>query len=286
MKRIISLLLSVALVAALLTACSKPDTLENDTLKYTVDTHYSNMSETVVSYYERLCDAVINGEEEVKLNTMMLDDINQLYYTSFPLFVLVKDIKLSDDGSGLKLVYANESEEHIALVKAFKDKINSIKQECGYGKVSTDKYIFNVYTYITANYSIDNTYLNAYDTLTNSKGYSAAINALFEYLVLQGGGSACHVRESNGTNIISLVKFKNVWYYFDPAGEISDNGGKALKRFAFKADTAYLYMNGDSIEEKGDDAFIDLKSSAAFTVDGNSVKAELKDGKVFEFILN
>lgn len=287
MKKIISILLAATLAVTALAGCSKQEAPKADMLlKYTVDSHYDIADTSVRSFYEKLCEAVINGDEELKINTMLLDDVNRLYYTSFPLYVLVDGIDLLPDNTGFSIKYKNSPDEHKKCVQDFQDRINAIMQECGYGKTSIDNYIFNVYTYITANFKTDNNHLNVYDTLLNSCGYNASVNSLFEYLVLQGGGSACHVVALKGTSMISLVKFKNMWYYFDPASEINDSGGKALKYFAFSTNVAYAYTNADKVEEKGDNAFAALKDSQSFTVDGGTINVELKGGSAFELKIN
>lgn len=293
MKKIISLFLALVLVAAAFSGCSKsekqnePET--ENTVKITVDTHYSDFDESAVSAYEKLCNAVINGEEEVKFNTSLVDDVNQLYYTGFPLYALVDSLEFSSDNTGYIIKYKNSKEEHIALVKEFNDKILSIMDSCEYGKVSTNTYIFNVYTYITQNFTADSTVLTAYDALLQNKGYSSAINSLFEYLVLQGGGKASHAMGNVGASIVSLVQFNGTWYYFDPYNEIVENQGKALKYFAMSDSsmkTTYSYTDGEAVGETGDGSFNELRQSQSFTVDGSKVSVTCQDSTTFDFQLN
>lgn len=293
MKKLISVFLAFVLVATVFSACSKseeqPEKETEKTVKITMDSHYSDYDESAVSAYEKLCNAVINGEEEVKFNTRLLDDVNQLYYTCFPLYALVDNFQFTEDNTGYTIKYKNSKEEHIALVKEFNDKIISIMDECGYGKVSVNTYVFNVYNYITKNFTADSTVLTAYDALIQGKGYSSAINALFEYLVLQGGGKASHAMGNVGASIVSLVQFNGEWYYFDPYSEIQDNQGKALKYFAMSDSsmkTSYSYTDGEAIGEIGDGAYDKLRQSASFTVDGSKVSVTCQDGETFELELN
>lgn len=289
MKKLLSVFLVLVLTAGAFAACSKPAEETEKTVKLTVDNHYSQYDESAISAYEKICTAVMNGEEEVKFNTILIDDVNQLYYTCFPLYTLVDSIQLSDDHTGYTIKYKNSLDEHLALVKEFNEKILSIMDQCGYGNVSVNTYIFNVYTYITKNFTADSTVLTAYDALLQGKGYSSALSSLFEYLVLQGGGKASHVIGNVGASIISIAEFNGVWYYFDPYSEIEDNQGKALEYFAMSdsdMSTVYSYTDNESVGEIGDNAYDKLRDSVSFETDGSKVSVTRQDGEVFELELN
>ena len=293
MKKIISLFLVLALSTAVFAACSKDaekseQKEETDAVSITVDSHYEDFDESAVNAYEKICQAIMNGDEQVNFNMLQLENVNQLYYTSFPLSSLVESIEILSDNSGYQIKYKNSLEEHKKLVDEFDSMILSIKEECGYSQVSTDNYIFNVYTYITKNFTADSSVLTPYDALVQKKGYSSAINALFEYLVLQGGGKACHVVGNGEASFISLVQFEGKWYYFDAYSEIEDNQGKALKFFAM-SDTSlnatYSYTDGEKVTETGDGAFDKLRQSQSFEINGTKVTAALSDGNSFEIDL-
>ncbi|MDE6470973.1 MAG: hypothetical protein K2L19_08150 [Eubacterium sp.] len=158
MKKAISLLLSIILIMSAFTACTKGDSNDSDNnqtssdigieqVKFTIDSHYENIDESAVRAYEKVCSAVINGEKEVKFNTSLLDDVHDLFYTSFPLFSLVESIQILPDSSGISLTYKNPDEEHKTIVSGFLNKINEIMAQCQYGKVSTDRYIL-IYIHI------------------------------------------------------------------------------------------------------------------------------------------
>lgn len=293
MKKLLSVFFALVLTATVFSACSKPAEESNDetekTVQFTVDSHYSQYDESAVSAYEKICEAVVNGETEVKFNTSLIDKVNQLFYTCFPLYSLVDSIEISPDNTGYTIKYKNSTEEHVALVKAFNEKILSIMDQCGYGKVSISTYVFNVYTYITKNFTADNTVLTVYDAVVQGKGFSSAINGLFEYLVLQGGGKASHVIGNVGASIISTAEFNGVWYYFDPYSEIEDNQGKALKYFAMSDSdmaTVYSYTDGEDVGEIGDGAYDKLRNSVSFETDGSKVSVTCQDAEVFDFELN
>lgn len=293
MKKVLLLFLVLVLSATSFAACSK-DTQSNeqneaeDTVIFSVDSHFEDFDESGVSAFEKVCTAVINGDEQVKFNTLQLENVNQLYYTCFPLSALVESIELLPDNSGYQIKYKNSLDEHKRLVEEFNNSVLAVKEECGYSQVSTDNYIFNVYTYLTKNFSADDTVLTSYDALMQKKGYSSAINSLFEYLVLQGGGKACHVVGTSGASFISLVQFNGQWYYFDPYSEIKENQGSALKYFAMSDNslkTTYSYTDGQSVTETGDNAFDKLRQSTSFEIKDGKVSVALTDGENFEIDL-
>lgn len=279
MKKAVSIILSMVLILGVFTACSGSSEQNDDAEEFniTVDTHYAEVDESSVRAYEKLCRAVIAGETEVKFNTSLINDVNRLFYTCFPLYSLVEVINITEDSSGVTITYKNSTEEHLSLVSQFFDKVEEIKSACGYGEVGTDRYIFNLYTYFTENVQIDNSVLTSFDTVMQGRGYSSAICSAFEYLVLQGGGKASHIINSAGAqNAVSLVEFKGQWYYFNPALDIEKNQGKALTGFAMnsgRAGTGEFYHTDETpAEEVTDDTFDSLKGSDSFEIDGNSVK--------------
>ena len=119
MKKAISLILSAAFVCSLFAACSDKSVNEdgnnkssenNIELKITIDAHYSSLDESSIKAYEKLCNAVLNYKSEVKYNVSLSDDVNRLFYTSFPQYVLVDGIDFLNDNSGVKITYANDKE--------------------------------------------------------------------------------------------------------------------------------------------------------------------------------
>lgn len=283
MKKVISIILVTVLCFGIFTACSKNG---SDDYVITKDAHYDFVSDTVNRAYEKLCAAVYSGEEEVKFTTTIIDDVYQLFYTCCPLYPLVESIEVLDNNTGVEIEYKNDYDKHIELVRQFSSTIADIMKECRYSKVSTDEYIFNVYTYISSNFAIDSTILTAFDTVIEGRGYNAAVNSLFEYLVLQGGGKASHILSSSGSGIISLVSFDGENYYFDPAKEIENNSGTALRYFAMdktRAAGEFVYTDNTKVQSVDDDTYSRLASSKSFTVKNSEVTVICEDDSEYLF---
>lgn len=280
MKRLIAAILAAVLIVSAFAACSnqnKEVSEKNEALSeigFTIDSHYENMDESSVRAYEKLCNAVVLGDNSVKFNVSMLEDVNKLFFTSFPLHALVEKLTVSGDSSGVDITYKNPLEKHKALVSEFYAKINEIKEQCEFGKVNADRYIFNVYTYITANFKLDSSSLTVFDTVIRGKGHSSALASLFEFLVLQGGAKACHAL--GASSILSYVQFKDEWYYFNPAADIEKNQGKALIGFAMQqsrtGDMDFLFTDQTEIPKVSDKKFDQLKNSLSFSKDGDAIK--------------
>lgn len=292
MKKIISIFISVCVVFAAFAGCSKNDDSDKipaEKISVTFDSHYQNYDASAISAYENLCNAIINGETQVKYNTRMLDSVNQLYYTSFPLNALVASISVLPDSSGVEIKYKNDAETHLKLVAEFNARVDEILTACSVGTVSGSRFVFNVYEYITENFTVDNSVVNPYDVLMQGKGVKSAINSVFEYLVLCGGGKASHaVNYDSPPHMISLVNFSNDWYYFDPASEIDYNGGQALKYFAMddKRVNAYVngqltYTDGQAVGTVADEKYSKLKDSSSFEDKNDEINVILSDGETF-----
>ena len=292
MKKIISVFISVCVVFAAFAGCSKNednDKVQTEKISVTFDSHYQNYDASAISAYENLCNAIINGEAQAKYNTRMLDSVNQLYYTSFPLNALVESISILPDSSGVEIKYKNDAETHLKLVAEFNARVDEILTACNVGTVSGSRFVFNVYEYITENFTVDNGVVSPYDVLMQGKGIKSAVNSVFEYLILCGGGKASHtVNYDNTPNMISLVNFNNDWYYFDPAGELEDNGGKALKYFAMddKRVDSYIsgqltYTDGQVVGTVTDDKYGNLKNSSSFEDKNDEINVILSDGETF-----
>lgn len=295
MKKIISVFISICIVVTVFAGCTKDKTDEQaDNLPITFDSHYANYDASAMSAYENLCNAVIKGEEEVKYNIRMLDSVNQLYYTGFPLNALVESIDIMPDSSGVKITYKNDIETHLKLVAEFNTRVNEILEACGYGSVNSSRFVFNVYDYIIKNFKVDNSVVNTYDVILQGKGVKSAVNSVFEYLVLCGGGKASHaVSYDNTPDMISLVNFNNDWYYFDPASEIENNSGKALKYFGMndKRISAYIsgqleYTDGMPVGTVTDDKYSKLENSSSYEAKNDEISVVLSNDEIIVLDLN
>lgn len=290
MKRFLSVFISIAMVTVLLSACSSAkQNTEDISLKITIDSHYSDMDASAVSAYEKLCNAVINGESEVKFNTQLLDEVTQLFYTSFPLNALVEGISVRSDRTGVDITYKNDAQLHTQLVSDFTARLDEIVAACGGKSVNKNAFIFNAYTYIAKNFTIDNSFVSTYDVLMNGKGAAATINSVLEYVILYNGGEASHVLSTTGKGaILSLVKFNSQYYFFDVGSEVLLTSGNSLKFFAM--DTASLeryaqgtfsYTDGAPVENIISDKYSDLWLSESYTAsdDNSEVTVDLLGGE-------
>ncbi len=295
MKKIISVFISICIVVTVFAGCSKDKADEQvHNLPITYDSHYADYDTSAMSAYENLCNAVIKGEEEVKYNIRLLDSVNQLYYTGFPLNALVESIDIMPDSSGVKITYKNDIEAHLQLVADFNARVNEILTACGLGIVDNSRFVFNVYDYIIRNFEIDNSVVNAYDVIMQGKGVKSAVNSVFEYVVLCGGGKASHaVSYDNTPNMISLVNFNNDWYFFDPASEIEDNAGKAVKCFGMndKRIAAYIsgqleYTDGMPVGTVTDGKYSKLENSSSYEAKNDEISVTLSNDEIIVLDLN
>ena len=104
MKKTISVLLALVLTVGLFSACSKDGKAETTTsapaaytLAYTYDSHYKQTDPSAVRAYEKIAKAIAEGGVAVRVNTDMMDDVNRLLYTGFPLMALVDTVSVNSD---------------------------------------------------------------------------------------------------------------------------------------------------------------------------------------------
>lgn len=301
MKRIISVLLCASLLSALLVGCSSgKDDASSDNqekqiaLEITVDNHYSSFDEATKSAYKKLCNAVLAYESSVKFNIGLVDEINTLFYTSFPLYTLVKGIDFAKDNSGVEISYVYPQEEHKQRIEQFNNAVAEIMSECGYGKVSKNIYVLNVYSYLSQNITIDGTTTTVLETAVTKKGMSSTVSGLFEYLLLQSDIPASHVinvGENSLASMISMAQLNGEMYYFDISSEIEKTDGKGLSYFAMNTqraadkDAKLTFTDGSEINELDNDYFGKLANCTDYKVEGNKVVANCK-GENFTFELN
>lgn len=304
MKKTFSFLLCAVLLCGIFSSCSSGNASDTETtvvpedfeLKITTDSHYDDVDESAVRAYEKLCNAVINGETEVKINVSLTDDVNLLFGTSFPLYYLVEGIDYLDDDSGFSISYKNETSEHLKLVEEFKTGVYKILEACEYETASKNAFVLNLYKYLSENITVDSSVTSVYDTVTTLKGSNSSISGTFEYLLLQNGISASHVINLNTGSIakmLSMAEFNGQWYYFDPASEISETSGKGLVYFAMDDERAainttegqFLFTDDEEPQEITDTTYSDLASSTSYTVDGSTVTVKCKGSDDFVFEL-
>lgn len=306
MKKTVSVLLCAVLLCCTAAGCtssgdentSTKDELQDSSieLKITIDSHYDSMDESAVNAYKKLCNAVLNYETEVKFNTGLTDSVNQLFYTSFPQYILVDGIDFLDDNSGVSITYANDEATHKKKLEQFNSAVSSIMNECGFNSVGKNEYLLNVYSYIAQNFTVDNSVTNVFETVIQKKGMSSSLSGLFEYLLLQSDIEASHLinlEQSSIAKMISLASFNGSTYYFDVAMETDENKGRGLEYFAMDTERAqssagdgFVYTDNTEPDYIEDDTYSALETCTSYELSGTKVSANVKGDKDFEFDLN
>lgn len=283
MKKIISLFITLILIMLMLCSCSKPKTVlidKNDIdlpVKFTYDAAYEGNDESVYNAYESVCRAIFNAEDEVRFNTGMLDDVQRMLYTSFPLNKLVSDIGILSDNSGIKITYVDDIDTTKENARLFCEKINDIISEC---ESSSDlQYTLNIYKYISENIVIcDDGAISCYETVMNGQGSAFSYANLFEYLLSQHGIKAYHViaTESSGiTTALSQALINGQYYYFKPYEEfIVDKGTKLLFFGMTDKETDcknFMYSDSSEVLSCSDKSFKKCRNADSY---------EIQDGKL------
>lgn len=247
MKRIISVVISTLLIVALLSACggknedkTTTSAAQERSLKYSYDAAYAGTDQSAVKAFESICDAVLHYQASVRMNTGLLEDALQLFYTSFPLSSLVKDIQNSEDGSGITILYQKQEAEHKKAVSDFQQKIFAIYDECMKGTTNKTLYAIRAYHYVAEHIQeSDDISVRVLDTVINGKGTSFSYANLFEYLLQQADIPAYHVLGSDLSGKgwgLSCAELDGELYYFDMMSEHYANEGAQLVFFGMTSE--------------------------------------------------
>ncbi len=299
MKKIICILLSVVTAVVMFSACSADKEAKSEnadfSLKFTWDSHYSDVSEGAKTAYENAAQAIVNGDDSVSYSSQISDEVTILLYTSFPLISLVDSIDTASGGNSVTITYKNDKDKHAELVSAFSNKVQEIMEQCGYGSVSSNEYVVNVYHYVATNVAYDSNVTDTYSAITTGKGMSAAISGMFEYLLLQGGVEASHMvgKDAAGTPwFFSRCKLGDTWYNFDIAAECAMNDGNGLTGFAMtdKEIISTCVQKGFTYSDQSEPAAVDMKenkysvlrTSQSFEIKSDVITAQLYDGETKE----
>ena len=244
-KKTISVLLC-AVIAFAFTACadSKKDeqTEEKAELVYNVvDSAYSSYDASAVSAYADLCKAVCKGEGSVRFNVGLFDKVIQLFYTSFPLNVLVKDIKKNEDGSGVTLTYKYEQALVISKADDF-TKVNAAVKDCKSGSASKRAFAIKAYNYTASGVTkTDAEDATVYSTIMTGEGTAQTVSGMLTYLLLQGGISASTLIASDASGAgwsVCLAELEGDNFLLDPTTESVANGGTQLAYFGMTNEDA------------------------------------------------
>lgn len=299
MKKIICILLSVVTAVVMFSACSANKEAKSEnadfSLKFTWDSHYSDVSEGAKTAYENAAQAIVNGDDSVSYSSQISDEVTSLLYTSFPLISLVDSIDTASGGNSVTITYKNDKEKHAELVSTFSNKVQEIMEQCGYGSVSSNEYVVNVYHYVATNVAYDSNVTDTYSAITTGKGMSAAISGMFEYLLLQGGVEASHIvgKDAAGTPwFFSRCKLGDTWYNFDIAAECAMNDGNGLTGFAMtdKEIISTGVQKGFTYSDQSEPAAVDMKENKysvlrtcqSFEIKSDVITAQLYDGETKE----
>ncbi len=299
MKKVISVILSLTVISLILCSCSaKEDEAVDVQLKYTYDSIYGNMDSSVIRAYETLCDAVVNGDTDAGINTGLLAQANQLFYTSFPLSDLVSDIQPNSDNSGVVIKYKNGSEIHSESVKAFTDKINGIVSECKKGTTNDLEYIVKAYNYVASNADIDSTNAShtLYSTIMSDKVNAFTYTSMFEYLLNQNDIEANHIiatKEDGSSGAVSGALINGQYYFFDVGAECNINSGKGINFFGMTSEdlkergfTKLVCTNGSVPPDASDLKFDPCRNSTAWELREGALLVTAADGTVVKITQN
>ena len=249
-----------------------------------------------MSAYENLCKAVINAESEVRFNISMLDDVLQLFYTSFPLSALVDKVEKNEDNSGVTLTYKYSFDEHNKRVEAFEAKVKEIEEYCYNGTLNKNIYAIRLYNYITSSIaeSSDAT-IGAYDTIINGEGTMNSYANMFEYLLLQADIPAYHILAEDAAGSawsLSGAELDGEIYYFDMMTEFYTTEGKQLRYFGMTSEdvkneglTNLNYTDMNPAAEASSLYFDTCRSCVSWEIEGSNLLVTTSKGIVVEVAL-
>lgn len=299
MKKFISVILSITIISLMLCSCSTEEVDAIDIqLKYTYDSIYGNMDSSIIRAYETLCDAVVSGEGEAGINTGLLAQANQLFYTSFPLSDLVSDIQINADNSGVVIKYKNGAEIHSENVHTFAEKINDIVSECKEGTTNNLEYILKVYHYVASHADMDsaNASHTLYSTIMQDKGNAFTYTGMFEYLLNQNGIESNHIiatKDDGSSGAVSGAVIGGEYYFFDLGSECNKDSGNGINYFGMTAEdlkeqgyTKLACTNGSLPPDASDLKFDPCRKSTAWELSEGALLVTAADGTIVKITQN
>lgn len=292
-KKIVSVFLCLCLISSVFCSCSNnknEEETKNDevtqeesfSLEITYDSSFSP-NESVLRAYKTLCNAVINGKTEVQFASEMQEEVFQLYYSGFPLRVLVDSIDTKEDKTGYVIKYKNSVDEHKALVGEFTEKIGQILDLCGKGSVSDEIFAANAYKYAATHISPSSDEASTvYDAVMYGEGMSAAFAGLFEYLLQQNNMNAIHVIGSEKSSSFwswSIAQIEGAYFHFDPYSEYLVTQGEGLKYFGETDDDRINDFMSESFRTPSnvsppicdDDRYNAVRNCKSWTVENSTI---------------
>ncbi len=245
MKKVIALLLSIMLTVSFFSGCSKDNAKKDEKtsayeLSYVYDYAYNNLDGSIKDAYVSLCEAVVNYQSELKVNTGIVNNAYDLFNTSFPLSFLVSNFSYLEDGTGIAIKYAKSETEHKQIVKAFNDKAKEYMDKCFEGTNNKAVYAIRAYNLTASTVVTERSVnLNCYDAFVNGRGNENTIFKMFEFLLLQADIPAYHIIASGVDSApcyLTLAEIGENYYYFDMFGEKALTNGEGIKMFGLNYD--------------------------------------------------
>ena len=291
MKKTISIIICICIVALSFASCKSSNEigkLEND-VYYTYDSAYTCNDSTFRAYSD-LCKAVIMGDSEVRINPSFLEDVLQLFYTSFPLNALVSSIQPLE--AGYKIEYKSSDPHKEAM--QFLEKTDKIKSD-SYSYNDTE-YAINLYSKIASSIKTsDNASISCYETVMKGEGTSFSYSNMFEYLLQRKGIKAYHILcedENGASKAITMAELDGNLYYFDIFREFEDNGGKNLKYFGMITDdvTSYglnnmIYTSREAAQDASDLRFDALRNCKKWKLKNENLIITTSNGDIVQIAL-
>jgi hypothetical protein len=225
------------------------------------------------------------------MNMGFIDDVLQMYYTSFPLNAIVESLTPSAEGI-LTIKYKNE--DYSSQVSDFVNKINEIENESD--EDDDTAYAIKLYNYIASSVkpSTEGS-ITCYETIMTGEGTSFSYSNMFEYLLQQKGIKAYHIlceTESGESKAISAAELGGELYYFDIFAEYEDNGGKLLKYFGMTTDDAktagiksMIYTNKVTAANASDLRFEACRDCEKWEIKSDKLLVAKKGGTIVQVAL-
>ena len=294
MKKYISVILCFVLLSLSFLSCSKSAQDGNsatvmDTLSYTYDSAYA-FDDITVRAFEGLCEAVVHGNEEVRINPSAFENTLQLFYTSFPLNALVENIEATD--GAYKITFRNSETAHSDTLK-FIEKVHNVYPNT---EESDAVKLVKIYNKIASSIKpSDNSAISCYETIMTGEGTSFSYSNMFEYVLQQNGIKAYHIlceKKDGSSKAISAAELGGEIYYFDVFAEYEDNGGKLLRYFGMTSEDvkstgikSTIYTNREAAAQASDLRFEALRDCASWEIKDENLSVTDKNNKIVQIAL-
>ena len=296
MKKTISVILCLLIAAISLVSCSSKKNEENnatlwDSFYYTYDSAYS-YDDATIRAYEDLCKAIVNGSDEVRMNSAYFDDVMALYNTSFPLSAIVESIEQSESVYKIKYKY----EDAHGKAYEFVEKADEIQGACNNEFNNDNLRAVKLYNYIASSIKVsDNSAITCYETIMTGEGTTFSYSKMFAYLLQQMGIKSYYVLcedETGAAKAMVMAELNEELYYFDVFKEFEDNEGKNLKYFGMTSEDikAYgiknaVFLNSQPASDASALKFEALRNCKKWELDEENLLITKQDDEIVQIAL-